>query len=106
LAFGTANAASCEEIVASISEKIKKNGVVAFTLEIIDKGAATDKKVVGTCGGGTKDIVYQRGNAVVSESREVVDEEYEAAEESSENASVENEVIYENGNITYEYIID
>ncbi|HBO8995844.1 TPA: DUF1161 domain-containing protein, partial [Pseudomonas aeruginosa] len=26
-----------------------------------DKGSVTDKKVVGTCDGGTKEIVYQRG---------------------------------------------
>ncbi|MDR3346917.1 MAG: DUF1161 domain-containing protein [Campylobacteraceae bacterium] len=76
LAFGAANATPCEEVVASIAEKIKANGVVAFTLEIIDKGAETDKKVVGTCGEGTKDIVYQRGNAAVSESsKDVADKE-------------------------------
>lgn len=52
---------SCETIKAQIAEKIKANGVTSFTLEAIDKGTATDKKIVGVCGGGTKDIVYQRG---------------------------------------------
>ncbi|MGP5277558.1 DUF1161 domain-containing protein, partial [Pseudomonas helleri] len=27
----------------------------------VDKGAAADGKVVGSCEGGTKDIVYKRG---------------------------------------------
>ena len=32
----------------------------SYTLEIVDKGSVTDRQVVGTCGGGTKEIVYQR----------------------------------------------
>ncbi|MFX9454173.1 DUF1161 domain-containing protein [Acinetobacter baumannii] len=46
---------------AEIDAKIKASGVPAYTLEIVDKGRVTDKKVVGTCDGGTKEIVYQRG---------------------------------------------
>ena len=57
---GSAFAAKpCEELKAEIDAKI--NGVPAYTLEIVDKGSVTDKKVVGTCDGGTKEIVYQRG---------------------------------------------
>ena len=59
---GSAFAAKpCEELKAEIDAKIKANGVPAYTLEIVDKGSVTDKKVVGTCDGGTKEIVYQRG---------------------------------------------
>ena len=43
--------------------KIKNNGVAAFSTMIVDKDAAEDGKVVGTCDGGTKKIVYKRGAA-------------------------------------------
>ncbi|HSX71622.1 MAG TPA: DUF1161 domain-containing protein, partial [Pseudomonas sp.] len=33
----------------------------AYTLEVVDKGGAGDKQVVGSCEGGSKEIVYQRG---------------------------------------------
>jgi uncharacterized protein DUF1161 len=51
----------CEELKAEIEAKIKNNGVKTFTLTIVDKDAAEDGKVVGTCEGGTKKIVYKRG---------------------------------------------
>ncbi|MDR0762204.1 MAG: DUF1161 domain-containing protein [Campylobacteraceae bacterium] len=57
----TLYATPCEEVMQMIAEKIKANGVKEFTLEAIDKGSSTDKKIVGVCGEGTKDIAYQRG---------------------------------------------
>jgi hypothetical protein len=51
----------CEELKTEIETKIKNNGVKVFTLTIVDKDAAEDGKVVGTCEGGTKKIVYKRG---------------------------------------------
>ncbi|MGO2704816.1 MAG: DUF1161 domain-containing protein, partial [Pseudomonas helleri] len=51
----------CEELKSEIAAKIDANGVQHYTLEVVDKGAAADGKVVGSCGGGTKDIVYKRG---------------------------------------------
>jgi len=51
----------CEELKSEIETKIKNNGVKVFTLTIVDKDAAEDGKVVGTCDGGTKKIVYKRG---------------------------------------------
>ena len=53
----------CEELKGEIDTKIKKNGVAAFTTTIVEKDAAEDGKVVGTCDGGTKKIVYKRGEA-------------------------------------------
>lgn len=50
----------CEELKAEIDAKLKAKGVTSYTLEIVDKGSATDKKVVGTCDGGTKEIVYSK----------------------------------------------
>ena len=52
----------CEELKAEIAAKIEKNGVKAYTLEIVPIDARVeDGKVVGTCDGHTKKIVYRRG---------------------------------------------
>ena len=51
----------CNELKTEIEAKIKKNGVESFTLDIVDKDAQSDGKVVGTCDGGSKKIVYKRG---------------------------------------------
>ena len=51
----------CGELKSEIEAKIKANGVKAFTLTVVDKDAAEDGKVVGTCDGGTNKIVYKRG---------------------------------------------
>jgi hypothetical protein len=52
---------SCDELKGEIDAKIKKNGVEKFSLDIVDKDAQAEGKVVGTCDGGTKKIVYKRG---------------------------------------------
>jgi hypothetical protein len=51
----------CGELKGEIEAKIKKNGVEKFTLDILEKDAQADGKVVGTCDGNTKKIVYKRG---------------------------------------------
>jgi hypothetical protein len=51
----------CEELKSEIDAKIKKNGVPAYSLDVIDMEAQADGKVVGTCDGQTKKIVYKRG---------------------------------------------
>ena len=76
----------CDELKSEIEGKIKANGVDKFTLEVVPAegakeekkdapkdapkdaaakdapkdGGAKDGKVVGTCDGGTKQIVYKR----------------------------------------------
>lgn len=82
-----AYATNCEEVKQLIAEKITANGVSVFTLEAIEKGTATDKKVVGVCGGGTKDIVYQRGNA--SETTTVVEQSEQIPVETATDSSAE-----------------
>lgn len=52
---------ACEDLKGEIDAKIRKNGVDKFTLEIVDANAQADGKVVGTCDGGSKKIVYKRG---------------------------------------------
>jgi hypothetical protein len=51
----------CEELKAEIDAKIRKNGVETFTLDIVEMDAQAEGKVVGTCDGNTKKIVYKRG---------------------------------------------
>ena len=51
----------CEELKAEIDAKIRKNGIENFTLDVVDKDAQAEGKVVGTCDGQTKKIVYKRG---------------------------------------------
>ena len=51
----------CGELKTEIETKIKNNGVKVFTLTVVDKDAAEDGKVVGTCDGGINKIVYKRG---------------------------------------------
>ncbi|MEB0208082.1 DUF1161 domain-containing protein [Pseudomonas sp. CCC3.1] len=60
---GTAFAAGkpCEELKSEIAAKIDAKNVPHYSLEVVDKGASADGKVVGSCEGGTKDIVYKRG---------------------------------------------
>lgn len=50
----------CEELKAEIAAKIEANGIKHYTLEIVPKDATAEGKVVGTCDGGTKKIVYRR----------------------------------------------
>jgi hypothetical protein len=55
-------ATPCEDLKAEIAKKIEANGVKTYSLEIVakDKETEADAKVVGTCEGGTKKIVYAR----------------------------------------------
>jgi hypothetical protein len=52
---------SCDELKGEIEAKIKKNGVEKFSLDVVEKDAQAEGKVVGTCDGGSKKIVYKRG---------------------------------------------
>jgi len=54
-------AKDCGELKSEIEAKIKKNGVDKFTLDIVDKDAQAEGKVVGTCDAGAKKIVYKKG---------------------------------------------
>jgi hypothetical protein len=59
-AFVHAQAKTCDDLKAEIAKKIEANGVKNYSLDIVDKDAQADGKVVGTCGGGTKKIVYSK----------------------------------------------
>jgi hypothetical protein len=50
----------CDELKAEIAAKIEANGVKEYTLEIVGNDYSGEAKVVGTCDGGTKKIVYAK----------------------------------------------
>jgi len=58
---GTALAAGkpCAELQQEIEAKLDAKNVSNYVLEVVDKGTGGGK-VVGSCEGGTKDIIYRR----------------------------------------------
>ena len=61
LAAGPVFATPCDEVKAKIEAKLEKKGVKDYTIEAVDAASAGDAKVVGTCEGGKKKLVYKRG---------------------------------------------
>jgi len=61
-----AQAKACEQLKTEIAAKLDQKGVKGYTLEIVAKDQG-DGKVVGTCEGGTKKIVYRKGSAPADE---------------------------------------
>lgn len=61
LASMAAHADNCEPIRAQIEAKYKSGGIVNFSLTTVDAGATGAGKVVGSCGNGTKRIVFIPG---------------------------------------------
>jgi hypothetical protein len=53
----------CDELKAEIAKKLDAKGVVSYTLDVVDKDKEAEGKVVGSCEGGTKKIVYTRTSA-------------------------------------------
>ena len=56
---------ACDDLKGEIAKKLDAKGVVNYSLDVVDKGKEADGsgKVIGSCDGGTKDIVYSRGKA-------------------------------------------
>jgi hypothetical protein len=53
----------CEELKDEITKKLDAKGVKGYTLDIVAKDKDAEGKVVGTCDGGTKKIIYTRAPA-------------------------------------------
>ena len=51
---------TCEDLKTEIAAKLDAKGVKSYTLEIVAKDQDAEGKVVGSCEGGTKKIVYRR----------------------------------------------
>ncbi len=59
--IGQAQAAKpCEELKADISAQLDKKGIKGYELNIVENGKVTEGKVVGSCDGGSKKIIYAR----------------------------------------------
>jgi len=50
----------CEELKAEIAAKLDASKVSGYTLEIVATDKVGDRKVVGSCEGGSKKIVYTK----------------------------------------------
>jgi hypothetical protein len=53
-------AKSCDELKAAISAKLDGKQVSGYKLDVIAADATDERKVVGTCAGGSKKIVYAK----------------------------------------------
>jgi hypothetical protein len=56
-------AKACDELKDDITKKLDAKGVKGYTLEVVAKDKDAEGKVVGTCDGGTKKIIYSRASA-------------------------------------------
>ena len=62
IATGPASAkTACPAVLAKIEAKLASKGITKFTLLIVSEKETTDLRVVGTCDGGAKKIIYKRG---------------------------------------------
>lgn len=63
-AVGAAQAPdNCEPLRAQIEANIAAKGVAGFAVSVVAADAAVAGEVVGTCGNGTRKIVYAKGAA-------------------------------------------
>lgn len=53
-------AKSCDELKSEISAKLDGKKVSGYTLDVVTPDQVGDKRVVGSCEGGAKKIVYTR----------------------------------------------
>ncbi len=51
----------CDELKSEIEAKLQDKGVQGYSLEIIPADQVKEEKVVGSCEGGSKKIIYSRG---------------------------------------------
>lgn len=59
-AFAAPGPKPCDRLRQEIAAKIDARGVPRYTLEVVAPDAVGERKVVGSCEGGSKRIVYQR----------------------------------------------
>ena len=50
----------CEDLKSEIAAKLDAKGVQNYSLDVVAADQVGDQKVVGSCEGGTKKIVYKR----------------------------------------------
>lgn len=57
---------SCDELKREIADKLEARGVHEYQLEITRPGGAAGWTVVGSCEGGSREVLYRRGAAGAS----------------------------------------
>ncbi|HKV63874.1 MAG TPA: DUF1161 domain-containing protein [Candidatus Acidoferrum sp.] len=60
----------CEDLKTEIAQKLDAKGVKGYTLDIVAKDKDAEGKVVGTCDGGTKKIIYTKATAAAAPVKE------------------------------------
>jgi len=60
LTASAAWATPCDTVKEQIDTKIKAKGVKSYSLDAVAAAAVKEQKVVGSCEGGAKKIVYKR----------------------------------------------
>ena len=51
---------SCDELKSKIEGKLEAKGVKHYTLQVVAKDFETKERVVASCEGGSKKIIYAR----------------------------------------------
>ena len=60
---------SCDDLKSEISKKLDAKGAVGYTLDAVEKSREGGGKVVGSCDGGSKSLVYTRAGATTAEAK-------------------------------------
>jgi Protein of unknown function (DUF1161) len=60
VASASAMATPCDEVKGQIAAKLDAKHVTNYTLDVVPADQNSDAKVVGSCEGGAKKIVYSR----------------------------------------------
>ncbi|MFZ6731220.1 DUF1161 domain-containing protein [Undibacterium sp. Ji42W] len=58
-----AGVTSCETIKDKVAAKLEAKGVNNYSLQVVAKDTETTHRVVGTCEGGKKKIIYKKEKA-------------------------------------------
>ncbi|MES2040109.1 MAG: DUF1161 domain-containing protein [Pseudomonadota bacterium] len=58
-----AEVTSCETIKDKVAAKLEGKGVNNYSLQVVSKDTETKHRVVGTCEGGKKKIIYKKEKA-------------------------------------------
>jgi hypothetical protein len=56
-------AKACEDLKSEIAAKLDAKGVKGYALDVVSKDQDAEGKVVGTCEGGSKKIIYRKSGA-------------------------------------------
>ena len=60
LTASAAWATPCDTVKEQVDARIKGHGVKSYSLDVVPAAEVKDQKVVGSCEGGARKIVYKR----------------------------------------------